>query len=89
MKKIKIAAATFICAALLSACASKFTAVDFTKAPDTEHCQYMKDACKEAQAFQGQYERMNPEEKKDAKVILNACIQQCEDAVDLCRKSVE
>lgn len=89
MKKSKTVTAAFICAAFISACAPKPVKVDFNKVPDTEFCQYMKDACKEAQAFQGKYERMSPEEKKDAKAILNAYIEQCEDAQELCRKSAE
>jgi hypothetical protein len=89
MKRIKIAAAASVCVAIVSACAPKATTVDFGKVPDTENCRYMKDACKEAQAFQGQYEHMNSEEKKEAKAILNAYIQQCEGAQDLCGKSAE
>jgi hypothetical protein len=89
MKKIKIIAAAALCAAIAGACASKTAKVDFNNVPDNERCQYMKDACKDAQAFQGQYERMSSEEKKEAKVILNAYIQQCEGAQELCRKSAE
>jgi outer membrane biogenesis lipoprotein LolB len=88
MKKAKIFTASAVCAVVLAACA-KTTTVDFNNVPDTERCQYMKDACKEAQAFQGRYERMGPEEKNEAKIILNAYIQQCEGAQELCRKSAE
>jgi len=89
MKKSKLFATTVVCVAIISACAPKTTTVDFNNVPNTERCQYMKDACKEAQAFQGQYERMSAEEKQDAKAILNAYVQQCELAQDLCRKSAE
>jgi hypothetical protein len=87
MKKAKLLAAAAICAALAGACSPKPATVDFNNVPDTEHCQYMKDACKEALAFQGQYERMNAEEKKEAKAILDAYIRQCEGAQELCGKS--
>jgi len=91
MKKPKIFTAAAICAALVFAgvCAPKTTKVNFNNVPDNDRCRYMKDACKEAQAFQDQYERMSSEEKKEAKAILNAYIQQCEGAQELCRKSVE
>jgi hypothetical protein len=88
MKKSKFFAATAVCA-FVAACAPKTATVDFNNVPNTERCQYMKEACKEAQAFQGQYERMSPEEKQDAKAILNAYVQQCEGAQELCRKSAE
>lgn len=89
MKKTQILTAAALCAVIVGACAPKTAKVDFNNVPDTERCQYMKDACKEAAAFQDRYESMSAEEKKEAKVILNAFIQQCEGAQDLCRKSVE
>lgn len=89
MKKAKLFTTAAICAAIVWACAPKTTMVDINNVPDNERCQFMKDACKEAQAFQGQYERMSSEEKKEAKAILNAYIQQCEDAQELCKKSAE
>jgi len=91
MKKNQVLTAAAVCAALVfaGACATKTTTVDFSNVPDNERCQYMKDACKEAQAFQSQYERMSPDEKREAKAVLNAYIQQCEGAQELCRKSAE
>jgi len=89
MNKKQIFTAAAVCAIVATACSHKPTKVDFNNVPDNERCQYMKDACKEAAAFQDQYERMSSEEKKEAKVILNAYIQQCEGAQDLCRKSAE
>jgi len=89
MKRAKLFTAAAICATVAWTCAPKPTTVDFNNVPNNERCQYMKDACKEAQAFQDQYERMSSEEKKEAKVILNAYIQQCEGAQELCRKSAE
>ena len=89
MKKSKFFAVAAVCAAIVWACAPKTTTVDFNNVPNTERCQFMKDACKEAHAFQSKYESMSSEDKKEAKAILNAYIQQCESAQDLCRKSVE
>ncbi|GBU23313.1 hypothetical protein R80B4_03230 [Fibrobacteres bacterium R8-0-B4] len=91
MKKTKLFAASALCAAVIfaGACAPKTAKVDFNNVPDNERCQYMKDACKEAAAFQSQYESMSAEEKNEAKAILNAYIQQCEGAQELCRKSAE
>jgi len=78
-----------LCAIITASCAPKTTTVDFNNVPNTEKCQYMKDACKEAQTFQDQYERMSTEEKKEARAVLNAYIQQCDGAQELCRKSAE
>lgn len=89
MKKSKAFTAAALCAAVFSACSHSLATVDFNNAPDTERCQYMKEVCKEAQAFQGRYESMSPEEKKEAKAVLNAYTQQCEDAAMLCRMSLE
>ncbi|MDR0330919.1 MAG: hypothetical protein LBH93_04330 [Chitinispirillales bacterium] len=89
MKRVGIAVAAAVCALAAGACAPKATTVDFSNVPDTEKCRHMKEVCKEAQAFQSQYERMSAEEKRDAKAILNAYIQQCEGAQELCRKSAE
>jgi len=88
VKITKILTITAIfCAAMAFACAPKTAVIDFNNVPDTERCQYMKDVCKEAQAFQGQYERMSAEEKRDAKAVLSAYVQQCEGAQEMCKKS--
>ena len=87
MKITKIFVAAVFCVAIVFACAPKTAVIDFNNVPDTERCQYMKDVCKEASAFQGQYERMSAEEKVDAKAILNAYVQQCEGAQEMCKKS--
>jgi len=91
MKKTQVFTAVAVCAVSVfaAACSPKTTMVDFNNVPDNERCQYMKEACKEAQAFQSQYESMSSEEKQDAKAILDAYIRQCEGAQDLCRKSAE
>jgi hypothetical protein len=85
MKITKILTAAAM--AFAFACAPKTAVIDFNNVPDTERCQYMKDVCKEAQAFQGQYEGMSAEEKREAKAVLNAYVQQCEGAQEMCKKS--
>lgn len=47
----------------------------------------MKDVCKEAQDFEGKYESMTPEEKKEFKNLLMVYRNQCSNALDMCRKS--
>jgi len=91
IKKTKMlpAAAALMCA--LWGCGPKPVLLDMNgkDVPDNERCQFMKESCKEAQEFQSQYERMSPEEKSDAKAVLNAYVRQCEGAQDLCRKTME
>jgi predicted small lipoprotein YifL len=92
MKKTKISsviAAASLCA--LAACGPKPVLLDLSgkDVPDNERCQFMKESCKEASEFQNQYERMSPEEKQDAKAVLNAYVQQCQDAQEMCRKTME
>jgi hypothetical protein len=91
MKRLKTAALTAsVCGALaICACAPKTTLVDFSNVPDTHHCQFMKEVCKEAEEFGGQYQSMDDEEKQDAKTILNAYVQQCADAQEMCKKSAQ
>ncbi len=72
---------------VLMNCAPRTTVIDTKDLPDTYHCEYMKETCNEAQDFQMQYSRMSPEEQKEAKNILNAYIDQCADAQELCKKS--
>ena len=71
----------------MGACAPKTTLVDFNNVPDTHHCQFMKEICKEAEDFQSQYQSMSNDEKEDAKAINNAYVQQCADAQEMCKKS--
>jgi len=92
MKKTKMStviAGAFLCA--LTACAPKPVLLDMSgkDVPDNERCQFMKEACKEAQTFQSQYEQMSADEKQEAKAVLNAYVQQCEDAQAMCRKTME
>lgn len=91
MKKVKrvTLAATACGALMIGACAPKTTLVDFNNVPDTHHCQFMKEVCKEAEEFQRQYQSMDAEEKEDAKTILNAYIQQCADSQEMCIRSAQ
>jgi hypothetical protein len=86
MKKAGISLAAACAAAVLS-CAPKAVQLDFSDVPDNERCRYMKEICKEAEAFHNRYQSMSKEEKEDAKAILNAYVQQCEGAQELCKKS--
>jgi len=92
MKKqgiLAVTAAALFCA--LASCGPKPVLLDLSgkDVPDNERCQFMKESCKEAQAFQGQYEQMSREEQEDAKAVLNAYTQQCADAQEMCRKTME
>jgi len=79
---------TAVCGALvIGACAPKAVVIDFNNVPDTPHCQFMKDICKEAEEFSRQFQSMSAEEKEDAKTINNAYVQQCADAQAMCKKS--
>jgi hypothetical protein len=81
-------AISIVMMAITLSCAPKTVKLDFNNLPDTEHCQYMKDVCKEAENFQARFEAMSKEEQEDAKVILNAYIQQCEGAQALCKQTM-
>lgn len=82
------AAAVVVSLCALAGCAPKTVNLNFSgDVPDTPHCEFMKDACKEAMAFQSRYEAMPREEKDEAKIIMNAYTQQCVDAQELCRRS--
>jgi hypothetical protein len=95
MKKSKIfaaagaAAGAVVCMAMLmfSSCAPKTVQLDFSNVPDNDRCNYMKEVCKEAEVFEGRFQGMSREEKEDAKVILNAYIEQCAGAQKLCKDS--
>ncbi|MCL2219214.1 MAG: hypothetical protein FWC23_04955 [Chitinispirillia bacterium] len=81
---------TALCLALaIGACAPKPLLFDMNSAPDNERCNYMREVCKEARKFQSQYESMTREEKEDARAVMNAYTQQCEDAQQMCRQTVE
>jgi len=92
MKKSKMStviALAVLCA--LAACAPKPVLLDMSgkDVPDNERCRFMKESCKEASVFQGQYEQMSADEKQEAKAILNAYVQQCQDAQTMCRQTME
>ena len=84
MKKSKFLTAAIFCTIIFS-CGSKTVQLDFTNVPDNERCQYMKDVCREAEKFQDEYSRMSREEREDAKAVLNAYIEQCTGAQEMCR----
>jgi hypothetical protein len=84
MKTLSVLALSFLA---LTGCAGSSSFIDTAKLPDTYQCNYMKDVCKEAQDFEGKYESMNPEEKKEFKNLLMVYRNQCSNALDACRKS--
>ena len=91
MKKVKqVTLTTAVCGLLvIGACAPKTALIDFNNVPDNAQCQFMKETCKEAEDFQREFQSMTAEEKQDAKMILNAYVQQCADAQEMCKKSAK
>lgn len=61
--------------------------VDTSKLPDTYQCEHMKEICKEARDFEGQYSKMSQEEQKEFEILLKTYNNQCNDALEACRKS--
>jgi hypothetical protein len=90
MRKIKALTASAVCAAMVLACggSKKTVYLDFNNVPDNDRCSYMKDVCREAERFEAQFDGMNREEKQDAKTVLNAYIQQCADAQEMCKATI-
>lgn len=84
MKALSIVTLSFL---VFSGCAGSSSFIDTAKLPDTYQCNYMKDVCKEAQDFEGKYESMAPEEKKEFKNLLMAYRNQCSSALGACQKS--
>ncbi|MCL2689894.1 MAG: hypothetical protein FWE57_08635 [Chitinispirillia bacterium] len=89
IKKITFFSTAACCAFLIGACAPKKVLVDFNNVPDTHHCQFMKEICKEAEEFNRRFQSMSAEEKEDAKTINNAYVQQCADAQEMCKRSAK
>jgi hypothetical protein len=90
-KKTKILTAAAICAAMALACggSGKTVHLNFNTVPDNERCNYMKDVCREAERFEAQFDRMSKEEKQDARTVLNSYIQQCADAQEMCKATID
>lgn len=84
MKALSIVILSFLA---FAGCAGSSAFVDTAKLPDTYQCKSMKDVCKEAQEFEGKYESMTPDEKKEFKNLLMVYRNQCNNALDMCRKS--
>lgn len=87
MKKVILIG--FVLVAVMTNCASKTKYINTADLPDTYQCDYMKEICKEAQDFQRKYSQMSEEDKRESKTILNAYIDQCSNAQDLCEKSAK
>lgn len=73
-------------AVLFISCAGT-RSVDTSNLPNTYQCTYMTDICKEAQEYERQYNKMTPDDKKEFENILKAYRAQCNDALELCKKS--
>lgn len=61
--------------------------VDTSKLPDSYQCDHMEEVCKESREFERTYEKLAPDEKKDAETVLKAYRLQCTGALEMCRKS--
>ena len=75
-------AAALLGAIAVAGCAPH--AVDMSLVNDTYQCQYMKDACHEAESFEAKYESASSEERKEMRSILITYRSQCSNAVKLC-----
>lgn len=72
---------------LLSSCGGSSTYVDVNKLPDTYQCSHMKDICKEAREFENNYSQMSKEEQEEFKTLLETYRNQCNSALEECKKS--
>ena len=73
----------FICG-----CSQKSSFINTANLPDTYQCAYMVEICKQAEEFERAYSSLSEEEQAEAKVVRQTYRNQCNDAVDACRKSV-
>jgi hypothetical protein len=53
----------------------------------TDECSLQEELCGEARDFQGIYDTLPDEQKKDMNAALNSYIEQCEDAKRRCNDS--
>lgn len=74
---------------LLAGCGGKSSFINTAELPDTYQCNYMKDVCKESQEFEGKYQAMSSEDKKEFESLLMAYRKQCSDALSACKKSAK
>jgi len=75
-----------VCTAVLTGCGGTIF-IDRSKLPDTYQCAHMDEVCKESQEFEHTYEKLSPDEKKEAETVLKAYRLQCESALEMCKKS--
>lgn len=61
--------------------------VNTAELPDSYQCRHMKEVCTEAREFENAYARLPADEKSDAENVLKAYRLQCNDALELCKKS--
>jgi hypothetical protein len=70
---------------LLSCGGTQF--VDTAELPNSYQCSYMQDVCKEAREFERTYNAMSPDEKKEFENVMKTYHSQCNDALEICKKS--
>ncbi|MCX7726233.1 MAG: hypothetical protein N2053_05240 [Chitinispirillaceae bacterium] len=88
MEKSGIGTLIIVATFILCGCGGGRTIIiNKSKLPDTYHCEYMEEVCKEAREFESKWYKMTPEEKKESKEVLRTYRQQCNDALDACMKS--
>lgn len=72
---------------VLSGCGSSRQVIDTNNLPDTYQCSYAKDACKEAEQFEGKFLSLPKEDQQEFKSVLTGYQLQCADALKACRSS--
>jgi len=71
---------------LLSSCGGS-SYIEVNNLPDTYQCAHMEEICKEAREFESKYSQMSDEEKKEFKTLLDTYRDQCNTALEQCKKS--
>ncbi|NLL14241.1 MAG: hypothetical protein GX267_12630 [Fibrobacter sp.] len=70
----------------LSSC-GKTRYIEVNKLPDTYQCAHMEEICKEAREFESKYSQMSEEEKEEFKTLRDTYRDQCNTALEQCKKS--
>lgn len=83
--KIFFFLAVCFCFLLFSCGGSSY--IEVSKLPDTYQCTHMEEICKEAREFESKYSQMSDEEKKEFKTLRDTYRDQCNTALEQCKKS--
>jgi len=54
----------------------------------TDECAFSEEVCREAEAFQQEFDSHTPEEQKELVTVLNSYIEHCNTARKACSKSM-